>query len=184
MAPLSPEASLDTRSLDLRAETPLAGEEGLHPAWEELLGRYEWSHFVSLTDRNGGTVNGLKRAFEQRFIRRLAFRARNRIPYFVVIETNNTLPHVHALLGGTAHVSNEDVRGCWDRGWTAASRYDCKRGAARYLTKDIVKGDAEFDFSSRLPRYVVILHRLDCCEERKRHCADRRARRNRRHITR
>src|SRR5690242_18249577 len=91
-----------------RYATPLAGEEELHPAWREFLGRYEWTHFVSLTDRNGANVNSLKRSFEHRYIRRLAFLTKNRIPFFWVIETRNGLPHLHALLGGTAHTRHKD----------------------------------------------------------------------------
>ena len=134
----------------------------LRRAWADHLTRYEWSHFVTLTTRLAMTPEQLRREFVSSFVRRLARMAQGPVPWFYVVERSAGMPHLHALLAGADDLSLEDVRRAWKHGFTDAERYDSKRGAAYYLTKEMARPGStdaspradDYDVSRRLPPIV------------------------------
>lgn len=147
----------------LSARSERAGDGGaLRRAWADHLTRYQWSHFVTLTTRLTMTPDQLRREFVSGYVRRLARVAQGPVPWFYVVERGAGMPHLHALLGGTEDLSLEEVRRAWRLGFTDAERYDAGRGAAYYLTKELVDqglpGEAlradDYDVSRRLPAVV------------------------------
>ena len=141
------------------ARSERAGEgRALRQAWADHLTRYEWSHFVTLTSRLSMTPDHLRREFVSGYVRRLARMAQGPVPWFYVVERSAGMPHLHALLARTDDLSLEEIRRAWKLGFTDAERYDARRGAAYYLTKEMVDAETgaspgadDYDLSRRLP---------------------------------
>lgn len=126
----------------------------LRQAWAYYLTRYEWSHFVTLTTRLATTPEQLRREFVSGYVRRLARIAQGPVPWFYVVERSAGMPHLHALLAGAGDLPLEEVRRAWKHGFTDAERYDSRRGAAFYLTKEMT-GRGSIDASPRADDYDV-----------------------------
>lgn len=117
---------------------------------------------MTLTTRLAMTPDQLRREFVSGYVRRLARMAQGPVPWFYIVERGAGMPHLHALLGGAEDLSLEEVRRAWRLGFTDAERYDHRRGAAFYLTKELAapgSSDAapradDYDLSRRLPPLV------------------------------
>lgn len=99
-------------------------------AW---MRRKDWDHFATLTHRDACASD---RAFK-RWIRRLEQRSGRRIEHAVFHE--ETIPghwHHHVLLKGSADLPVSALRAAWQGGFTQVERYDPRRGAAEYVTKE------------------------------------------------
>lgn len=119
--------------------------------WTEFLGRFQWTHIAHLTTRLQSTEAGIAREFLNGFIRRAARRAGNRVPYFYSIESlPGGFPHLHALIGGTKHLSVRELECCWKVGFTRVTQFDADRGGVAYVSKDISLGPDAYSLSSRL----------------------------------
>jgi hypothetical protein len=109
------------------------------PAWVAGLGKWmrrDWHHFASLTTPHHCSRHALVHQFKDKFVRRLARSAQHSIGWFYVIEESADLrPHIHALLWRTSGLPIRRLRGAWDLGITDVVRYDPSRGAAYYMVK-------------------------------------------------
>jgi hypothetical protein len=127
-----------------------------------ILGAYistlEWHHFVTLTVDHGAAGDWLRREFENRFIRRLAFAARRRIDHFVAVERDEPtgrFAHLHALLHGTRHLGLDGIRSLWPHGFTDVAPYDRRRDAAHYVVKGLIFDADCYGWSRCRPPQVV-----------------------------
>lgn len=122
------------------------------------VGTLEWHHFVTLTMDRGAPSDWLRREFENRFIRRLAFEARRRIDYFVAVEWDTLteqFAHLHALVHGTVNLSVKRIRSRWPHGFTDVAPYDPRRHAAHYVVKGLIFDADCYDWSRCRPPHVV-----------------------------
>lgn len=126
-------------------------EAAVKDGWREMLTRYDWDSFATLT-ASLWTPEGLLRAFKQ-YARHLASVAQGKVRYFVVVEVGPSgTPHLHALLAGTASLTNEVLEKKWRPGLARVERFDERRGAAAYITKDIMRNADDWAFSEKMPR--------------------------------
>ena len=121
-------------------------------AWDDFLRERTWTHCATLTTEAPMTATALRRAFE-RFQREVARLAVGPVPFFYSVECGERAGrlHVHALLGGTAHLTTRDIASRWQHGHTRVLIYDPSRGATGYVSKDVVRNSDWWDISKRLP---------------------------------
>lgn len=121
-------------------------------AWASWLRRYRWDQYATLTFRRP-TSGAVAAHLFRRWVRRLNQRAQRRVDWFVVVEWDRAVGfHLHALVGGTAALTNRELSAAWRWGWTRITRYDPRRGAAAYACKHLAKPSVEHDVSVRLER--------------------------------
>jgi hypothetical protein len=139
--------------VDAREDAAAQHAQEVRRAWGVWLGRGEWTHFVTLSAAFSISTADLKRRFVHGYVRNLARVAQRRVPWFYAIELGAVAdrPHVHALLAGTERLSIAEVRRGWKFGHTHASVYDAERGAAFYVTKDLMADPDLHDLSARVP---------------------------------
>lgn len=99
------------------------------------------------------TVEGIKQAFEQQFVRQCSKVAQQRVPYVFAVELSRegNNPHIHALLYGTEAIPCARLAEGWRHGRAKVAVYDPTRRGAIYLAKE--SGDSAFtwDMSKTLP---------------------------------
>lgn len=123
---------------------------GVRSAWASWLRGYQWDHYSTLTFRRPVSQAVAPDLFRG-WTRRLNQRAGRRVDWFVVVEWNPAVGfHLHALVGGTAALTNRELSAAWKWGWTRITRYDPRRGAAAYACKHLAKPSVEHDVSARL----------------------------------
>lgn len=126
-----------------------------------FIGTRDWHHFVTLTTDTGWVSDRLRREFNNRFVRRLAYRVRHRIDYFFATEPNargGRFVHLHSLLYGTFGLHVDEIKAMWPHGFTDATPYVRGRGAADYLVKTVGLDPDSYDWSKRLPPEIVPWH--------------------------
>ncbi len=121
-----------------------------YPAW---LDGFEWSHFCTLTFTEGCGDAFARRAFS-RFAGEVQRSAASPIYWFWVLErgASRTMPHLHALLGGTAQLPVRMIDRLWRLGLRRVRRYDPHRSATWYLTKRILSDATDYDVSAESPK--------------------------------
>jgi hypothetical protein len=68
------------------------------------------------------------------------------VDYFLIVEgARRGFPHLHALLIGTDSLTVKEIERQWPLGLTCVRRYDCTRGAAAYVVKELAHGDFDPD---------------------------------------
>ncbi len=118
------------------------GVNPLREAWVDLLSRYEWSWFTTLTFRDlPKTYTAVNRT--KKWLTAIKKQEKRRIPYFMCMEWTRlqNRPHMHLLMGGLHEVNRSKWWLTWFT-WYGAARilpYDSRLGAAYYLTKYVVK---------------------------------------------
>jgi hypothetical protein len=123
-----------------------------YPKW---LDGFAWDHFCTLTFTDGCSDAFARQAFN-RFARRVEHSAGSPISWFWVLERGacRAMPHLHALLGGTARLTVRSIDGQWRVGLRRVRRYDPRRSAAWYVTKRILDDMTDYDVSQFLRRKV------------------------------
>ncbi len=123
-------------------------------AWTDLMDQYPWHHYITLTFKDPVSSDTATWVFSK-FIRRLE-RMGNGIWWCHVMETGRAggLIHFHALLGGTDHLTVDEVRRAWWTGIAHVKLYDPELGATWYMTKDLESGRSEVEFSAHIDRTI------------------------------
>lgn len=130
----------------------LEKERKLGEAWAAHLRLRKWDHIATLTTAREAKPEGLLRAFRDGFVRALASRARQGVPYFVVVEAHiSGAPHLHALVSGTAALSVREVSGCWLPGLARVARFRPHLRGEAYVVKMIARPHTIYEISRRLP---------------------------------
>lgn len=123
----------------------------LRQEWTTHLERFDWHHYCTLTAQPTAP-DKLRREFMEGFIRRLARCTQEPISWFYTLERGaGGTAHMHALLSGTLRLTTLRVQRAWDFGFAHVRVYDPSRGAAHYLTKDVVFEHGDYDVSRRMP---------------------------------
>ena len=101
------------------------------------------------------TVEGIKRAFEQQFVRQCTKLAQQRVPYVCVVELggSGSNPHIHALLYGTEAIPCAKLAKWWRHGRAKVEVYDPTKNGATYLAKEAGREDFTWDVSKTLPPF-------------------------------
>lgn len=122
------------------------------------LSTLDWHHFATLTTDRGTVSDWLVREYHNRFIRRVAFDAKQRIRHFFAVEHDSQtgrFAHLHALLHGTSGLTVELIRRRWPHGFTDVAPYDRRRHAAHYVVKEILFDPDSYGWSKPLPPPLV-----------------------------
>lgn len=120
-------------------------------AYAAFLKEFTWDHFCTFTAPP--TVDDKLRNELKVTLRKLAQRAQQRVTYLWVRERGGGgTPHLHVLLGGTAHLARESITSAWKLGYSDVAPFDDERGGIYYLTKSMFSPDGLWDVSSRLER--------------------------------
>lgn len=148
-----PDLSFVSRRIGIEGLPQTKRNEGIAEALARFLSQFEWTHFVTLTTRFKQAENRVLRVFHQRFVRPLARIAQCRIPHFLVVEATpaNGVPHIHALLGGTASLTTQRIESVWPEGFCDIKKYDPAKGAAYYVTKSLESNPDSWDLSRHRP---------------------------------
>lgn len=148
--------------IDAEAIRVREAQRKLRSGWAELLRRYEWDHWATLTPR---FAECSARALEAEFVkleRRLAFCAMHRILWIYMMERSpGGVLHIHVLLYGTASLTPEEIRRQWKLRATHAEVFVPERGGAQYLAKDLHLDNDVWDTfrcSTRLPAERMTTH--------------------------
>lgn len=123
-------------------------------AYGDYLSEFVWAHFATFTTRTPMSADALVAEF-LRLVRCAAGRAQDRVSYFYVVERGSSgagRTRLHALLGGTACLSEAAIRGLWGHGRAEVAAYDPARGAAYYVSKDVRHDWSVYDVSPGPPR--------------------------------
>ena len=121
-------------------------------AWASLLRTCEWDHYVTLTIRWSVPADAAE-AYFRRWARRVEQRAQCRLDWFLVLEHSFAgHVHIHALVNNTGVLRSRELAAAWSWGWTRIVRYDRRRGAARYVSKNLDKPNVRYEISPRLKR--------------------------------
>jgi hypothetical protein len=132
-------------------------ERSLAESWREMLDRYRWSCYCTLTYDAAVHRDRCRRDFTDTFIRRLARFAQQPVPWFFAIQSARGAdrPHIHALLGGTESLDVSQIAATWRFGYTRVRLYDRSRSASGYVSREILEWSDDHDLSNRLP---ALLH--------------------------
>lgn len=119
----------------------------LRQGWVDLLSRYRFTWFTTLTFRDPlksySAINHFKA-----FIRGIQRKEKVDIGYYVGMEFSFTgIPHFHALMGGLDNVYRSTWWGWWYTRYGACriEPYDTRLGASHYVTKYVTKRLAWYD---------------------------------------
>jgi hypothetical protein len=109
------------------------------------------AHFATLTTADEWGAERFRREFLDGWVRRVAWHARNPVPWFAVIEKGpiGGRAHLHTLVAGTYHVSTEVLEVAWQTGNAQVRAYEPHRGAAFYVAKSVPDACEWYDLSSR-----------------------------------
>ncbi len=115
----------------------------LRQAWVELLNRYNWDWFATLTFRSPPTTytanNRLKR-----WIKAIEEQEKRKVGYYKGMEfTRLGVPHFHLLMGNLDGVRRDKYWELWftQNGRARILPYNPQLGAGHYLTKYVVKDE-------------------------------------------
>ena len=125
----------------------------LRQAWVDLLNRYNWDWFATLTFRSPPTTYTANNRL-RRWLNTIQREEKRNIGYYKGMEfTRLGVPHFHLLMGNLDGVRREKYWGLWFRqnGRGRILPYDAKLGAGYYLTKYVVK-----DRYSRTEHWEVV----------------------------
>lgn len=114
----------------------------LRQAWVDLLDRYEWSWFTTLTWRSlPKTYTCLNQT--KKWLTAIKKQEKRCIPYFMCLEWTRlqNRPHTHLLMANLEGIRRDKWWSTWYTQYGAARilPYNKKLGAAYYLTKYVVK---------------------------------------------
>lgn len=111
----------------------------LREAWVNLLNRYKWDWFTTLTFRDiPKTYTAINRA--KKWINAIERAELKKIGYYIAMEKSlRGTPHFHALMGNLSEVRRLTWMDRWKYGYARIYKYDSKLGAAHYLTKYTLK---------------------------------------------
>jgi len=115
----------------------------LRQAWVDLLGRYNWDWFATLTFRSPPTTYTANNRL-RRWLNTIQREEKRNIGYYKGMEfTRLGVPHFHLLMGNLDGVRREKYWEVWFRenGRARILPYDSKLGAGYYLTKYVVKDE-------------------------------------------
>jgi hypothetical protein len=121
-------------------------------AYADWLNGFDWHHYVDLTSKTSLSEAQLLHTFEYRWIRWLERSARRSVRWSVFAQEGKIgkRDHLHCLLYGTSSLTAKQLCQAWQLGITRVRVYDRRRGAAGYITRDVLDG-AEWNISRRLP---------------------------------
>lgn len=125
----------------------------IHRAYAHWLGARHWDHYVDLTSAMPLTEDQLLHVFEYQWIRWLEKSAQVPVLWAVFAQKGRAFErdHLHCLLHGTASLTGKQIGRAWQPGRIVkVRRYDPTKGAAGYITRDVLN-DAEWNISRRLP---------------------------------
>ena len=118
-------------------------------AWAGWLGRFEWTHALTLIFSQPASPAAARRAM-QRFSRDLGRRDGKRVPWFFATEVTHTgYVHIHALVD--TDLDGATVRSAWKPGQAKVETFDPDRGWRYYITKEIGESSLDWDID-RLAR--------------------------------
>jgi hypothetical protein len=150
----NPRAAADLRRRDdqLRQSAVVAQQA----AWHELLARFPWTHFVTLTFADPISTAAAHRAFVK-YIRMLESCGYGRVEWcFILDRTRRDNIHIHALLIAPAEIAEQRIRAEWKHGHQVDVRvYDPRRGVIGYLVAKLqptVSDRFEFEWSPSFGR--------------------------------
>lgn len=115
----------------------------LRKAWVDLLNRYNWDWFVTLTFRSPPatyTANNRLR----RWIKAIEEQEKRKVGYYKGMEfTRSGVAHFHLLMGNLDGIRRDKYWGLWftQNGRARILPYNSKLGAGHYLTKYVVKDE-------------------------------------------
>lgn len=132
----------NTTSVDKYTTKYTKVNPSLRQAWVDLLDRYEWSWFTTLTFRDlpkSYTVaNRIKK-----WLKAIKKAERRPLSYFMCMEWTRVQnrPHAHLLMGNLEGIRRDKWWSTWYTQYGAARilPYDSRLGASYYLTKYVVK---------------------------------------------
>ena len=114
----------------------------LRLAWVDLLNRYEWTWFTTLTFRDlPRSYTAINRT--KRWLTAIKKTERRLLSYFMCVEWTRVQnrPHTHLLIGNLEGVRRDKWWSAWYT-WYGRARilpYDKGLGAGYYLTKYVIK---------------------------------------------
>lgn len=110
--------------------------------WARLLGRINWSAFVTLTFRQTPTPWAARAAAEA-WIKRMEREVVSNVPYVVVVESSPRL-HVHALIAGIGdRFAEQRIRPHWRSGFVHVHQPRTSRAVA-YVARKLADEQNEF----------------------------------------
>ena len=114
----------------------------LRLAWVDLLNRYNWDWFATLTFRDlPKTYTAINRT--KKWLIVIKKEEKRHIPYFMCLEWTRlqNRPHIHLLMANLEGIRRDKWWSTWYTQYGAARilPYNKKLGAAYYLTKYVVK---------------------------------------------
>ena len=130
-----------------------SNDQQLTEAWEEFLGWFEWHHAITLTTRWAYSRYALSKEMQHGFARRLAKMTQGKVGWFYSMEDRvGGYPHLHALLGGTSHLTTTQVQRAWKSGMSRvrvlrAESLTDSSAAVRYAVKHIGRIPAHHDIA-------------------------------------
>ena len=129
--------SIDKFNTFYRQVNPL-----LRQAWVDLLNRYEWTWFTTLTFRDlPKTYTAINRT--KKWLTAIKKAEHRPLSYFMCMEWTRVQnkPHIHLLMGGLEGIRRDKWWSTWYTQYGAARilPYDSRLGCQFYLTKYIVK---------------------------------------------
>jgi len=132
----------DARIID-KCNTSSRQVNPLRLAWVDLLNRYNWDWFATLTFKDlPKTYTAHNRV--KRWLNILEREEKRKIGYYKAMEfTRQGVPHFHLLMGNLEGVRRDKYWDLWFT-WNGRARilpYEPNLGAGYYLTKYIVKDE-------------------------------------------
>jgi len=99
------------------------------------------------------TMDGIKKAFEQQYVRQCTKLAQHLVLYVFAVELggNGSNPHIHALLYGTEAIPCDRLVRAWRHGRATVEVYDPTQNGATYLAKEAGRDEFMWDVSKSLP---------------------------------
>jgi hypothetical protein len=141
----------------------------LRSEWAAMLGRYPWSHFVTLTVEEERSRDILERMVRAYLSRLESFMGKRWWWAYAVEGGNCVRPHVHLLLGGLDQEKRERVKAAWGRGLAEVALAPTRPNAAAYLVKALGLDYEHIDVSPGIDAQVRRWR------QRERHRAQKRA---------
>ena len=160
------ESQKQRKSLDPERDGRRAKGRVQHRAWVELLNRYQWHHFATLTFTDAQRPAAAWWIFRA-FIRRLE-RFGNVVWWAAAAEAGplGSRVHFHVLLGGTDHLEPKTIQRAWKAGSISRVEvFESGSGGTSYLTKRVQNGDADLEVSGKFDRKIKRWERVRATNE-------------------
>jgi hypothetical protein len=117
--------------------------------WVTHLSTQQWAHVVTLTFKYAYSREAIRKHFLD-WIRALEWLAQGPIIWHRATEIGKKgRGHIHALITSTEKIKNREMEKRWRHGRAVVRRYISHRGAEHYVTKDIMKDEADYESSKR-----------------------------------